>query len=340
MKARAFAAILMIPLALVLLAGEVQAQSPQKWSIMIFRTNLNAFDDAQQQKAFDRINERTDGFLDVTTIFSGSLPIKNSEWFRAVSKGDLDGAVIVGDYHAGDFPLLGLIQTPFLLRDQVEKNLAIIATFSQMQREANKLNIQFLAERPFGESGFWSTEPIADITNMEGRKLRAQAKSYSDIIEATNGVPVPVAWAEAYTALQRGLVKGIFTGYDSVTGAKIHEVAPYAHRTYLSNGFAYIGVNKDNWDALPVKVQAIVHEELGRAMQVIQANVPKIISDEISKQRAGGLKKWDSEPPKTWFDTMSKHVAIPTLTEELKKTGPAGEELIKTIEEAIGRKVR
>ena len=204
------AAVLAIPLAMFLTFGEAQAQEKQKWSCMIFRTNLNAFDDAQQQKAFDRIKKRTDGVLDVTTAFSGSLPIKNSEWFRAVSKGDLKCAVIVGDYHAGDFPLLGLLQTPFLLRDQVEKNLAIIATFPLLQREAHKLNVHFLANRPFGETGFWTTEPVDDITDVSGRKLRAQAKHYSLMAEAIKGVPVPVAWAEAYTALQRGLVKGYF----------------------------------------------------------------------------------------------------------------------------------
>ncbi len=337
---RVLTAILAIPLALFLMLGEVQAKDSQKWSVMIFRTNLNAFDDAQQQKAFDRIKERTNGFLDVTTAFSGSLPIKNSEWLRAVAKGDLDGAVIVGDYHAGDFPLLGLMQVPFLFKSQVEKNLANIAVFPVLQREANKLGIQFLVNRPFGETGFWTTDPVEDITQMDGRKLRAQAKHYSLMAEAINGVPVPVAWAEAYTALQRGLVKGIFTGYDSVTGAKIHEVAPYGHRIYLANGHAYIGVNKKQWDDLPIDVQAIVYEELGRAVQVIQANVPKIISDEIGKQLASGLKKWNPQPPKAWLEVMQEKIAKPMLKAELKKTGAVGEELVSLIEEAIGRKLR
>lgn len=337
---RRIAAIFMIPLALLLALGEAQAADPQKWSIMIFRTNLNAFDDAQQQKAFDRVKERTKGQLDIKTAFSGSLPIKNSEWFRAVSKGDLDGCVIVGDYHAGDFPLLGLIQTPFLFQSQVEKNLANIAVFPLLQREANKLGVQLLVNRPFGETGFWTTDPVEDITDMGGRKLRAQAKHYSLMAEAIKGVPVPVAWAEAYTALQRGLVKGIFTGYDSVTGAKIHEVAPYGHRIYLANGHAYIGVNKKNWDALSADVQAIVYEELGRAMQVIQANVPKIINDEIGKQLASGLKKWNPQPPKAWLDVMQEKIAKPMLKDEMKKAGPVGEEMVSLIEKAIGRKVR
>ena len=206
-------------------APGVPDMEPQQWSIMITRSNLNAFDDAITQKAFDRIKDRTNGLLDIQTVFSGSLPIKTGEWLRAVSDRELEMCILTGDYHSPDFPLLGLIQTPFMFQNQVEKGIAIEATWPILQREANNLGIQLLTFRPYGEVGFWTTEPFDNIMDVGGAKLRAQAKVYSDMAEAINGVPVPVEWAEAYTSLQRGLVKGIFTGYDSVTGAKIHEVA-------------------------------------------------------------------------------------------------------------------
>lgn len=331
---------LFMSLALLSPLESASAADPQKWSMIMTRPNLNVLDDAQTQAAFDRIKLRTKGELDIKTAFIGSLPIKEAEWLRAVRNGDLEMAVIVGDYHAGDFPLLGLIQTPFLFRDQVEKNIASAAAFPVMQREANKLNIQLLVSRPYGETGFWTTEPIADITKLGGRKIRAQSKLISDMVEAAGGVPVPVAFGEAYTALQNGLVKGIITGFDSITGAKIQEVAPYAHGVMLSNQFPYIGVNKTKWDALPPATREIVMEELGRAMQIIQANVPNLTTDEISKQKAGGLKAFTPDPPAGWFELMSEKVAKPTLAAELKRSGAAGEDLLVAIEQAIGRKLR
>lgn len=337
---KAIATALLAFLALATQFGGAQAADPQKWSIMITRGNLNSFDDAQQQAAFDRIKVRTQGALDIKTVFLGSLPIKETEWLRAVRNGDLEMAMIVGDYHAGDFPLLGLIQTPFLFRDQVEKSIAIAASFPIMQREANKLGIQLLACRPYGEIGFWATEPIADITKLEGRKIRAQAKLFSDMIEAAGGVPTPVAFAEAYTGLQSGLIKGLFTGYDSITGAKLYEVAPYAYSIGLSNQLPYIGVNKAKWDALSPEIKAIVMEEIALAMQIIQANVPNLTNNEIAKQKAGGLKAFAAEPPKGWFELMSNKVAKPTLAAELARSGQAGEDLLVAIETAIGRKLR
>ena len=197
---------------------------PQKWSFMLHRSNLSSFDDFQQQEAFNRIKEHTNGLLDIITVFTGSLPIKSEEWLRAVAKGDIEMCVVLGDYHAGDFPLLGLLQTPFLFRSQVEINMAVVASWPILQREANKLGIQLLVYRPYGEVGFWTTEPIKNITNVEGRKLRAQAKVFADMTKAMGGVPVNVEWGETYTALQRGLVKGIFTGYGSFSSAKYRRI--------------------------------------------------------------------------------------------------------------------
>ena len=200
---------LLFPVALA--AGPVaMAQEVNDLSFQIVRSNLNAFDDQQFHAAFERVAERTGSQLKVSTIFAGALPIESSEWLRAVGSGDLDMTMIVGDYHAGDFPLLGLLQTPFLFRDQVEKNLAINATFPIMQREANKRNIQLLTSVPFGELGFWTTEPVEDISSMEGVKLRAQSKLLSEMVEAMGGEPVPVAWAEVYTALPARSREGRF----------------------------------------------------------------------------------------------------------------------------------
>jgi TRAP-type C4-dicarboxylate transport system substrate-binding protein len=317
-----------------------RAQASQKWSVIITRPNLNAFDDAQQQAAFDRIRERTGGALDIQTAPIGSLPIKDTEWLRALRAGDLSMAMLVGDYHAGDFPLLGLLQTPFLFRDEVEKRIGLTAAFPILQREANKLNIHLLAARPFPEIGFWATKPIADLTNMEGLQIRAQAKLYSDIVKAANGAPVPVAFAEAYTALQRGLVKGIFTGFASITGSKIHEVAPYAYGIGLNNQIYLLAVNKDKWDALPAPVKLITVEEVAMSMQIIQASIPNAISSEIEKQKAGGLKEYDAEPGDAWFALMAQKIVKPTLEAELARSGPAGEAVLTAMEAAIGRKLR
>ena len=316
------------------------AQAPQKWSVIITRPNLNAFDDAQQQVAFDRIKKRTNGQLDISTAPIGTLPIKDTEWLRALGKGDLSMAMLVGDYHAGDFPLLGLMQTPFLFRDEVEKRVAIAAAFPILEREANKLNIHLIAARAQPEIGFWATEPVSDLTDLGGRKIRAQAKLYPDMVEAAKGVPVPIPFPDAYTSLQRGLVKGIFTGFASITGAKLQEVAPYGYAIALNNQLYLLAANKAKWDALPADTKMIVVEEVAQAMLIIQASIPDAIASEITKQKASGLKEYTPAPSEAWLRLMTDKIAKETLKAEIARSGPSGQEIVTAMEAALGRKLQ
>ena len=331
---------LMLTLILFSIVSAAEAQAkPQKWSFMILRSNLSSFDDIQLNNAFERIKKRTNGALDIQIVFSGSLPIKSDEWLRAVGNGDLEGCVVVGHYHSGDMPILGILDTPFVFRSQLEKAQAAAAGWPILQSEANKRGVELIAYIPSVEAGFWTTEPIANILDLGGRKIRAQAKLYVNMIKVMNGVPVPVEWGETYPALQRGLVKGIFTGYDSFTSAKLMEVAPYAHRINLHAAFYFAGVNKALWDKLSPDMRLIVLDEIARAMVVVQANMPNVIENEIRKQKEGGLKSYEPEPPAQWGEVMAEKVTKPLLAEEMAKCGDVGQQLVTVIEKALGRKL-
>jgi len=79
---KTFATALLTVLALLLPMRDAAA-ADQKWSMITIRPNLNSFDDAQTQAAFDRIKRRTQGALDIKVAFIGSLPIKEAKAWPA-----------------------------------------------------------------------------------------------------------------------------------------------------------------------------------------------------------------------------------------------------------------
>jgi len=305
----------------------------------MFRGNISAFSDVVTENAYVRIKERTNGFLDIKTVPNGALPIKQNDQLRAVSDGQLEMCLGQGDYHSGDFPLWGITNISYLAQNQLEKAQIAEACRPIFESELNKMDVHILAYQPYVGVGFWTTEPFDNIMDMGGEKVRAQAKIYVTMLEAMNGVGVPVEWAECYTSLQRGLVKGVFTGFDSVTSAKLYEVAPYCTDIKQSALLPFIVVNKGKWDALPDDVKIIVLEELRDAMVVIQAQVPESIKGEIAKQMAGGLKEFNSDPPEGWFELMAEKVTKPVLIEEVAKCGALGQDVVNAIEKALGRKI-
>jgi len=312
---------------------------PQEWRFIITRTNLKAFDDAETQRAWDRVKARTNGLLSITSLPNGALPIDERDQLRAVSTGELEMFLGNGAYHVGDFPLYGPLYTPFLTFNQKEKALVMQAARPIFERELNKMNLHYLAYVPYAEVGLWSKYPV-DIMNMKGVKMRSVGRDFEMIVKAMGGTPVEVAWPEVYTALQTGLVDTCMTGYDSFSSIKGYELAPHAYNIGFSNPFWMIIANKEKWDALPGDMKLIVMEELSDSMTLIQSTMAANVAKEIEYQIAGGLKSYEPIPPEGWSELMTEEVTKPRLAETLPKAGAAGLELVEAIEQALGRSVR
>jgi len=267
--------------------------------------------------------------------------MEQKDMLRAVMDGNLDMLMTTPEHHSGDYPLLQILSTPYLMHSQVEKAMVASSVYQPiLQRDLNKMGVQLVAYIPEGYDGLWLGEKVDNLMDLKGLKVRSYGKEASAIIEALKGTAVPVDWAETYSALQQGVVKGLITAYPSITSSKIYQVAPYAYFIGLSGSFQFLSANKEKWDALPDWVKVIVLEETQLATVTIQANIPQIEQEEIAKQMADGLKEYQAVPPPGFFDVMDKQVSQPFLKEKLEQTGTAGQELVTLMEKVLGRKLQ
>jgi C4-dicarboxylate-binding protein DctP len=74
-----------------------------------------------------------------------------------------------------------------------------------------------------------------------------------------------VAFAEVYTALERGILGAGVTGGDAGFGQRWYEVADYITGPLVSWPANDMVMNKDIWESLPADLQAIVLEEAAKA---------------------------------------------------------------------------
>jgi len=315
-----------------------QAMEPQKWTYTVDSSNLEKFYDAELIKAFARIKERTNGLLDVRVVPNGTLPIVGQDWARAVSEGDLEMTELGGSYHAGDYPILGLIDVPYLYTSKLEKRTVWEAVRPIIRREFEKENIVILNYFPRFTQAFCTNEPV-DLMNLKGKKIRSYARHIGMIIEAMGGTAVPVAWPEVYTALERGVADGLLTGADAIYANKFYEVVPYSYDVGLLHGIWLCSVNKDLWDALPSDVKEIVYQELEawEGWSLIKSTIE--MERIYDLMLAAGGKGHEKAPPE-FFDLMREEVTKPLLAELLAETGAVGAEIATAMEQALGKTLR
>jgi TRAP-type C4-dicarboxylate transport system substrate-binding protein len=311
---------------------------PQEWNCTVYMPSITAFYDVQMQKAFDRIKQRTNGLLSVKVVPSGVLPIKPTDWMRAVKAGDLQMSLLGADYHASDYPMWGLLNVPYLYSDEFNKRLVWDAARPILQREMHKDGIHILKYRPCPNQSL-NLSKAADLFNLKGLKVRSYSKPISLIIETIGGTPVTMPSAEVATALERGTIQGVLTTASAILQLGWTKPLPYTYDIQLPLGIWSVAINDRLWHSLPSAVQNIVYEELDQweAQSELYCQIVDIPGVFANMAAAGAIVK---KAPPEFVKLMHEKVTKPTMAEEVAKAGAVGEEILRAVEAALGRKVR
>jgi C4-dicarboxylate-binding protein DctP len=122
--------------------------------------------------------------------------------------------------------------------------------------------------------GYWdngfkvmsANRPLHTPADFRGLRMRIQNSKVLDAqMRALGATPQPLAFSDAYPALQSGLVDGTENPPSNMYTQKMHEVQKYltvSHHGYL--GYAVI-VNKKFWDGLPSELRGQLEQAMREA---------------------------------------------------------------------------
>jgi TRAP-type C4-dicarboxylate transport system, periplasmic component len=107
----------------------------------------------------------------------------------------------------------------------------------------------------------WTLEPVRAPADMKGLRLRAAGPSEIKTCEALGASAVMMPSSEAYMALQRGTVDGVYCYPGTVGARKLDELVKYVNMaTFAAYGHEpYFRL--DYWNSLPKDVKDILIEE-------------------------------------------------------------------------------
>ena len=105
---------------------------------------------------------------------------------------------------------------------------------------------------------FWCRDPIKQLSDLKGRKIRVFNKTMSDFVNAVGGTTISMAFAEVVPALQRGVVDCAVTGTTSGNSAGWPEVSDFIYPMYLGWSVNVQGVNLDSWKRFGPDVRAMM----------------------------------------------------------------------------------
>ena len=212
---------------------------------------------------------RTNGQLDIQVIGYPELGIAGPDTVQLVANGTLSFSEITGAYVGGDLPVLDMYYFWGLFSDRETDFQAVTAVIEDLDgyiEEATGGGVVVSHNWYAGnDQWFFSREPLLSLNDYDGMKTRSHGTTLSDLINGLGGAAQFVAFAEVYTALERGILDAGMTGGGAGHGQRWYEVADYIVGPAISMPADLLIFNPDAWAELPEDFQQILIEEGARA---------------------------------------------------------------------------
>lgn len=211
------------------------------------------------------LEARTNGQLTVTSSSFPELGIAGPDTLALVRDGTLDMVSVLGVYVAGELPELE-IQSLFGIyterEQQFEATINLDPYLQDILVENSGGGHVISINWHNGDDIFLFTkEPLHMPEDFDGMKTRAFGTSISDWIHGMGGEAQFLAFAEVYTALERGILEAGVTGGDAGHGQRWYEVVNYINGPLTSWPTSHNVINKEVWESIPDDLKAIFEEE-------------------------------------------------------------------------------
>jgi TRAP-type C4-dicarboxylate transport system substrate-binding protein len=180
---------------------------------------------------------------------------------ESIKSGGYEGALMCAGYYPNKFPLLTVMELPFLpprsILDNAKVNQAVLEHPSIVKEMGERWNIKYFAPTFLPAFEFMGNKRIGSVDDMKGVKMRIVGLN-AKALQAFGAVPTMVTAPEGYEALQRGTIDSFGFPYSFAFGAyKLHEVSKFATEGMAMSGFmCFQGVSLTAWNKLPEDLKA------------------------------------------------------------------------------------
>ncbi|PAT42265.1 C4-dicarboxylate TRAP transporter substrate-binding protein [Vandammella animalimorsus] len=207
------------------------------------------------------LEKRTNGEVKVRRYWAQSLN-KVGEHLAAVRDRTSEMSLISPGYYQAQLPVTRGLEWYYRMNRADALQLVCRDLYQQFEPLRREWEERYRAKVMYWTNWYYAPlvtrEPIRSIADIKGKRIRGYGVA-NDVIERLGGTAVPMAAPEVYTALERGVLDGVY-GFDFITAVayKLHEIAP--HFTAIGDGphgpSATI-INKRVWDGFPEPVKAV-----------------------------------------------------------------------------------
>ena len=226
------------------------------------------------------VAKRTDGQLQFVISSFPELGIAGGDTLRLVADNTLEVTEIYSGYVGGDLPLLD-IGNLWGLSPSEEAHLELSDAIHEdlIQVLKDTTGGQPIMRQYYPNQFIFSRDELDALEQFDGKQIRQHSTILGDLLAGLGAEGQFVAFADVYTALERGVLDGGVTGGEPGHSQRWYEVTDYLYGPIVGSvAVAYYTMSSDSWNQIPPDMQQIVlevgteYEELARKTLIEEWN--------------------------------------------------------------------
>ena len=204
------------------------------------------------------VEAASDGQIDITVHYDGSIGYRSTDQFDAVGSGAIDIADTVMGAVSGIEPIFLLSSLPFIAGSNEDARLLWEAARPTYEEVFERHNQVLLWATPWPPSGIWANHPITSQEDLDGLRVRAWDPSGVRTMSNAGATAIQVSWADTVPQLASGAIEAVLTSADGGASVKFWEFLDYFTAANYSMSLNMTHMNRDVFDSLTDEQRQIV----------------------------------------------------------------------------------
>lgn len=269
------------------------ARAAVEWSCYTYVPAATLTGARGMQRIVDGVGKATNGGLRIAVNLAGSLPISATTITQAVASGVMQ----MGDdgFYQGNIPIAGILQLPMLMDTPQQFATALAVMRPYVERAYAKKGIVLLGGYYFPPQVAWSRRRLESLADLRGQRMRVSSPQQAAFVQAFGGIAETLGAEEVPTALDRGVIQGVFTA--SAGGGRIwQDLLKYNYRLGPNYFNSYIIANQAAFARLPPDAQAALRSVVTEVTPSETAELYQEEQQVTAELRKGGMIVTEAKP--------------------------------------------
>jgi TRAP-type transport system periplasmic protein len=302
----------------------------EEWNFYMHQSAPN-FATSRGAKLFtEEIEKATNGELKVRLHLAGTLQINASNITQAVG----ENVVQIGDdlFNSGNIPVAGILRLPMLIQSYEDFAKADAVLKPYLEKAFGEKGSTLLASYTYPMQFIWGRKKIASLDDIKGMKLRVAQPEQGELVRRFGGTSITMSAPEVPSALDRGVVDGVFTA--GVGAVLWKDLLKYGYVLIVNVNNSYFIANTEAYNKLDPNLQATLRKVAADTAQWDQETLKKEEAESVATLSAMGYTFTTAKPEEI---ARAIETTRPYWDDWAKSRGPTVVEALAKVRTALGR---